>query len=332
MEELLSFGLLASSAATGAGVTNWEFFSPTGPRTSLLAFGGGTAVAHRDVSSQAVTAYSTALTTSLTAGGTAGAYRDITYANGIWHIAGTPNTHRIVFSTNGSTWGTALNLTSQTGDTNYTVGYGNGLWLSPVSGDNDVYTSASGTAFTLQSNVLASGQWTDVTWNGSVYGVYNSDSNYGQSAGGGTAYYTSTNGTTWTARTLPATPQSQVTAGSGVVMYVASGGVVYTSASGTAFSIAGTAPAALRLTGYRTLLEYGSGVWVYAGRQTGVGTVVLSYYSTNNGSTWGTATFSTPLTQNNYDLAFNSADNSFYMIADNSGTSSTDVYKASVTS
>lgn len=322
---MLNFGLIASSAASGAGVTNWELFSPTGARMSYLAFGGGTAAGFRSTGGNALITYSTAITSSITAGGTITPEQDINFANGYWHTSGDLDTHRIAFSTNGSTWATALNVTGQTGDTIRTVGYGNGLWLAPVSEDNDVYTSSNGTAFTLQSNVLASGQWTDVTWNGSVYGVYNSSNNI---MGGGTAYYTSTNGTTWTARTLPAIPTSQVVAGSGVVMYAA-GSVIYTSASGTAFAVAGTAPISLYNTNNsRSLIEFGAGVWVYAGRNLGGGTV-LSYYSTNNGGTWATATFSTPLTQTNYDLAFNSVDNSFYMVADNGTT--TNVYKASVT-
>lgn len=325
---MLSFGIISSSAATNAGVTNWELFNPTGARIELLAFGGGTAVGLTTSGASAVTAYSTAITSSITAGASINTFRDVNFANGIWHIPGQLNSHIINYSTNGSTWATALSLGGQTGDTNYTVGYGNGLWLSPVSGDNDVYTSTSGTAFTLQSGVLATGQWTDVTWNGSVYGVYNSSS--GQTSGG-TAYYTSTNGTTWTARTLPAAPLSQVTAGSNVVMFVAGGGVVYTSTSGTAFSIAGTAPNSLwNSSNSRSLLEYGSGVWVYAGKRAAPNNgTVISYYSTNNGATWATATFSSPITSDDYDLAFNSANNSFFMIE---AASPTRVYKASVTS
>lgn len=306
---------------------NWTLFSPTGARVSYLAFGGGTAVGYRVSTGTALTASSTAVTTSITAGGTVTPDYDISFGNGIWHIPGDADTHRIAYSTNGSSWATALNVTAQTGDLIRTVGYGNGLWIAPVSGDNDVYTSTSGTAFTIQNSVLASGQWTDATWNGSVYGVYNSSNFLG---GGGTAYYTSTNGTTWTARTLPATPTSQVTAGSGVVMYVASGGVVYTSSSGTAFAIAGTAPNSLyNLSNSKSLLEFGAGVWVYAGKRLppNDGTA-LSYYSSDNGATWSTATFSSPITSNSYDLAFNSTDSAFYMVTDNGAT--TDVYKASV--
>lgn len=323
---LLSFGIIASSASTQAGLTNWDSFFPTGDDYATLGFGNGTAVIQR--SGGGPLGYSTDLTASITTGGSV-TTRDngITFNGGVWHIpGGVTDTHRIAFSTNGTSWGTALNVTAQTGDDIRAISYSGSLWVAPVYNDNDVYTSTSGTAFTLQSGVLASSTWNESTWNSSVFGVYLSSR---RGATASTSYYTSTNGTTWTSRTLPAAPVSQVTAGSGVVMYVASGGVVYTSASGTAFAIAGTAPFALTDANSVSKLGYGSGIWVYAGKRLAPNNgTALSFYSADNGASWSTATFSTPITANNFDLAFDAVGNDFYMIAD--GGTVTNVYRASV--
>ena len=183
--------------------------------------------------------------------------------------------------------------------------------MAPRFNDNDVFTSTNGTAFTLQSSVLATGDWRFSSWNSSVFGVYSL---------GGTSYYTSTDGTTWTARTLPSGPRSEVVAdSSGLVGYFGASGVFYTSTDGTAFSVAGTAPASLGGGGFNEVvrLAYGGGAWLVADN---IGGTVQTYYSQNNGASWATATFATAETaaDGSFNLAYDSS--TFYLVADAGST------------
>lgn len=317
---MLSFGIISSSTASGGGVTDWAKYSPTGTDYQTIIFGGGTAVGFKASGGGTSSYYASNVETALTDVGATTANADLFYENGAFYQVGAVNFRRIIRSTTGTSWSTVLNV-SATGDNIYGLAFGGGVFVAPVYTDNDVYTSTSGTAWTEQVGVLAAGNWTDATWNLSVFGVYQSART--GLGGATTAYYTSTNGTTWTARTLPSTPASNVIAGSAVVMYLNPGGVAYTSSSGTAFALAGTA--GVSGTKY---LAYGSGVWVALGASGGL---FQARYSNDNGVTWGTAPFLTGGTaSSNYDLAYNSANNSFYIINDAGSTS--DIYKASVVS
>lgn len=312
---MLSFGIISSSAASSAGLTSWSQFAPTGRDYRSIAFApSGTAAGFTGDSGGSVIAYyasnvETALSSavSLTPASTA-----ISYVNDAFYGLAAGNRRFIRRSTTGTSWTTVLNI-AQTGDVINAIAYGNGLYVAPVANDNDVYTSTDGVTWTEKSSVIASSNWTEATWNGSVYGVYVSAS---------TSYYTSTNGTTWTSRTLPATRVSGVAWDeNNTLMYLALGGVCYTSTTGTSWSIAGTA-------GITGRLRYGAGLWVVFNESGGLFT---SRYSGDNGATWGTTTFATGGTAGvAYDMAFNPANNSFYII--NDAGSTTDIYKATVTS
>lgn len=319
---MLSFGIISSSVASGGGITDWAKYSPTGADYQTLAFGNGTAVGFKASGGGGTSSYyASNVEIALTDVGATTANADVFFENGAFYQVGALNFRRIIRSTTGTSWTSVLN-TSATGDNIYGLAYGGGVFVAPVYADNDVYTSTTGTAWTEQAGVLAGGNWTDATWNGSVFGVYQSSKT--QLGGATTSYYTSTNGTTWTSRTLPATPSSNVVAGSGVVMYF-SGSVAYTSSSGTAFAAAGT-PSGLGSTPRN--LAYGSGIWAILGESGGL---LAARYSNDNGVTWGTAPFLSGGTAGgSYDLAYNSANNSFYIINDAGSTS--DIYKASVTS
>lgn len=320
---MLNFGIVASGAATTAGLGNWDLYTPTtgGVLYEDIVFGNGTAVFGSDNVGE--TGYSTTPTTSITAGGTAGTEGQMFFEGGkFYRVDRLTGAHRLAYSDNGISWASAINVSSQTGDAIYSIAHGSGVWVAPVFGDNDVYTSTNGTAFTLQSGVLASANWNNSTWNGTVFGVYVGTK---PGATGSTSYYTSTNGTTWTARTLPAAPLGEVKFGGDRVMYVAAAGVIYTSTSGTAFSVAGTVTTANLNTDPTRLLAYGSGVWVYGGNAL-TGGQIHTYYSTTNGATWATATFPTE-TDVDRNIAFDGV-NAFYVAVDKG--SSTNLYKAVV--
>lgn len=293
-----------------------------------LTFINGTAVLNRGDNLTAVSNwYSSDLWTGVTAGGDSiNTTYGITAANGAVIKFGRFSAGTVAIARSldgGQTWGTQLN-TASTGDYLIAGAYGNvggtARWVTPVAGDNDVYLSTNnGSSWTIQSNVLGgtARTWCAATRFGSAFAVFRD----------GTDYYTSETGVTWTLRTLPVAPGHEsfrnFVAGSAEVMFTVNlgGGTVstYTSTDLVNWTTTGTVVFSQPITSGLLNLAFGNGYWlISAGRESGGDDYQFAAYSASAGTAWtqsvvntGTVTNMQPLR----DVAYNSTDGGFYMIA-----------------
>jgi hypothetical protein len=223
-------------------------------------------------------------------------------------------------SDGGATWATALNVT-RSGDRIETVAYadvsGTARWIAPVFGDNDVYLSTdNGATFAEQSNVLGgtARDWIAATRMGSAFAVFNRDV---------TAYYTSEIGTSWTLRTLPATPALSdgraFASSADATMFMSAGSVVYTTSDLVSWTNVGTVSTGGTAWDGPTGLAFGNSNWVLSLADAGTNKFAI-WYSTNNGSSWSESTLTNNDAGEILDLAFNSSDNAFYIVGKNGPT------------
>jgi hypothetical protein len=350
-ETLVSnLGILASSIrVAGPAFDTFEFFPnvSTTRQYTKLAFLNGTAVLGLSgvaSSGGTGTGYASDITSSITTGTSTvnSPYGPLSYNNVAMRM-GSASSGRVTImrSTNGTTWATALNAAS-TGDYLTTIAYGNvggtSIWISPVAGDNDVYRSTNnGETFTLQSNVLITGAWQISTRMGSAFAVF---------AEGVSTYYTSQDGLTWTARTLPTRWATRLgnedqptkfiaSSEDTTVIYDADPGsigaplMMYTNdlvTWGTVLTPAGTS---VSQTGFReepAALTYGNGNFVFVLNATGT----VAAYKSTNGSAWTQMTVnSSAIVDGRYlDVSYDSVTDGFYIVGGSELNANTDVWRA----
>ena len=318
---MLSLGIIASSFQVAAGLSSFATGGTIPGTINSLAYVNGTAVLDQAGTGSR---YSDALFASTTLGGATIDTPNLSWgANGVVLKTGRNGSGTVTIartSDGGQTWATALNVT-RAGDRIETVTYadvsGTARWIAPVHGDNDVYLSTdNGASFAEQSNVLGgtARDWIASTRMGSAFAVFNSNV---------TAYYTSEIGTTWTLRTLPTTPSSNdgraFASSNDVTMYMSAGSVVYTTNDLVSWTLQGTVGVGAITWDAPTSLTYGNGNWVLALGDGGSNQIGI-WYSSNNGSSWSTATVQGSASASEIrDAAFNSADNGFYVIGRGGG-------------
>lgn len=323
---MLSLGIIASSFQVAAGLSSFATGGTIPGTINSLAYVNGTAVLDQAGTGSR---YASDLFTTTTLGGATIDTPNRSWgANGVVlktgrDAAGTVTIART--SDGGQTWATALNATLA-GDRIETVAYGDvsgtARWIAPVTGDNDVYLSTdNGATFAAQSNVLGgtARNWISSTRMGSAFAVFNSDV---------TAYYTSEIGTTWTLRTLPATPGNSdgraFASSADTTMFMAAvantgGSVVYTTSDLINWTLQGTVGVGAVTWDAPTSLTYGNGNWVLALGDAGSSQIGI-WYSSNNGTSWSTASVQGSASASQIlDAAFNSSDNGFYVLGRGGG-------------
>jgi len=242
--------LTVNNVASGA-VVNWTW-TGTGIGGLYLAI----------PSSGTTTMYSTNGTTWAAAGGTvalaSASWTSLTYGNGRW-----------VAVSNGTATSTTTDALTFTAGTitsgNWTsVCYGNSTFIAVASGTSTAAISASGTAWTY-ATLPSSTTWTGVAygaWGGSTspavsptYGIF-----VAVASGGTVAASSIDGGSTWVARTLPASATwSSVTFGNGRFVAIASGSKI------TAYSKDGItwvqSPTGMPVSQTWAHVEYGQGLF-----------------------------------------------------------------------
>lgn len=316
---MLSFGIIASSFQEAAGLTSFATAGTVPGTINSLAFVNGTGVVDQAGTGSR---YSTDAFLSTTLGGATIDTPNRSWgANGVVLKAGRNASGTVTIARTadgGQTWATALNVT-RTGDRIETVAYANvsgtARWIAPVYGDNDLYLSTNnGSSFSEQSNVLATENWIASTRMGSAFGVF---------AAGDAAYYTSEIGTTWTLRTLPVAPDTDdgraFASSADTTMFISAGSICYVTSDLVNWTLQGTVPVGTVTWDAPTGLAYGNGNWVLT-LADGGSNQIGAWYSTNNGTSWSTATMaSSGSAETMIDIAFNDTDNSFYIIGELSG-------------
>lgn len=318
---MLNLGIIASSFQTAAGLTSFATAGTIPGTVNSLAFVNGTGVVDQAGTGSR---YSTDAFLSTTLGGATIDTPNLSWgANGVVLKTGRDAVGTVTIartSDGGQTWATALNVT-RAGDRIETVAYaevsGTARWIAPVYGDNDVYLSTNnGSSFTEQANVLGgtARDWVAATRMGTAFAVFNRNV---------TAYYTSEIGTTWTLRTLPATPALSdgraFASSADTTMFMQGGSVVYTTSDLISWTLVGTVSTGGTSWDGPTGLAYGNGNWVLALADGGTNKMAI-WYSTNNGTTWDESTLANNDASEILDLAFNDSDNAFYVIAKNGPT------------
>ncbi len=216
----------------------------------------------------------------------AGLWRAIAHngSNRYVMVGGDGSTGLASYSSNGISW--TAGTMPVGGDGPYAVAFGSGLWVAPYSGSNDVATSSDGITFSFQSNVLpATRDWRAIAFGNGTFVIVDSS--------GTTGAATSTNGTTWTSRTLSASAEwSSVAFGTiGATNYfVAVSGITgnsnagsYSTDNGATWS-ASTLPSSTRWSS----VAFGNGRFVAVSGNSGT-TSTAAAYSTN-GTTWTSST------------------------------------------
>jgi hypothetical protein len=205
--------------------------------------------------SSTTTTYYSSNGTSWSAGGTlpvgftgVGA---IGYGDGTWIAVedATSNNRTAISTDGGQTWTAGGNLTVS--EFWVDIHYGNGRWIAINSTNGTAYSTDNGTSWVAMTG-LPSANWKEVTYGKGVWVAIASN-----------AVVSSTNGTTWTTRTLPgtATNWNSVTYGNNIFVAVAedtAGTNVYAySLNGTTWT-AGTLPSSV----YWNAVSYGQGVFL----------------------------------------------------------------------
>ena len=320
---MLSLGIIASSFQVSAGLSSFATGGTIPGTINSLAYVNGTAVLDQAGTGSR---YASDLFTSTTLGGATIDTPNRSWgANGVVlktgrNAAGTVTIART--SDGGATWATALNVT-RSGDRIETVAYadvsGTARWIAPVHGDNDVYLSTdNGASFAEESNVLGgtARNWVAATRMGSAFAVFNSNV---------TAYYTSEIGTSWTLRTLPESASSSdgraFASSADTTMFMSEGSVCYVTSDLVSWTNVGTVPVGNFNWDSPTTLAYGNGNWVLAlGDTAGANERIGVWYSSNNGSSWAESTVQGSASASQVeDIAFNDADNGFYIIGSLAG-------------
>jgi hypothetical protein len=320
---VLSLGIIASSFRTAGGLATFATAGTVPGTVNSLAFVNGTGVVDQAGTGSR---YSTDAFTSTTLGGATIDTPNLSWgANGVVLKTGRDTGGTVTIartSDGGQTWATALNVT-RSPDRIETVAYadvsGTARWIAPVHNDNDVYLSTdNGASFAEQSNVLGgtARTWIAATRMGSAFAVFNAAV---------TAYYTSEIGTSWTLRTLPATPSSSdgraFASSADTTMFMSAGSVVYTTSDLVSWTLVGTVPVGNFSWDTPTTLAHGNGNWVLAlGDTAGANERIGVWYSSNNGSSWAESTVQGSASASQVeDIAFNDADNGFYIIGSRAG-------------
>lgn len=216
----------------------------------------------------------------------AGLWRAIAHngSNRYVMVGGDGSTGLASYSTNGTSW--IAGTMPIGGDGPYSIAFGNSVWVAPYSGSNDVATSSDGITFTFQSNVLpATRDWRAIAFGNGTFVIVDSS--------GTTGAATSTNGTTWTSRTMSASAEwSSVAFGtiSGTNYFVAVSGITgnsnvgsYSTNNGATWT-ASTLPSSNRWSS----VAFGNGRFVAVSGNAGT-TSTAAAYSTN-GTTWTSST------------------------------------------
>ena len=320
---MLSLGIIASSFQVSAGLSSFATGGTIPGTINSLAYVNGTAVLDQAGTGSR---YASDLFTTTTLGGATIDTPNRSWgANGVVLKTGRDTGGTVTIartSDGGQTWATALNVT-RSPDRIETVAYadvsGTARWIAPVHNDNDVYLSTdNGASFAEQSNVLGgtARTWIAATRMGSAFAVFNAAV---------TAYYTSEIGTSWTLRTLPATPSSSdgraFASSADTTMFMSAGSVVYTTSDLVSWTLVGTVPVGNFDWDTPTTLAHGNGNWVLALGDDQAGNQRMGvWYSSNNGSSWAESSVqgSASATQVE-DIAFNDSDNGFYVIGRGGG-------------
>jgi len=188
------------------------------------------------------------------------------------------------YSTNGGT--TWLAGTIPTGsDEAGGVAYGGGVWVVPYLGANDVATSSDGITFTFQSNVLTvTRNWKAIAYGNGTFVIVGDSSSV-------TQY--STNGTAWSAGTLPSTDEwTAIAYGNigGTNYFVAvSGSTANSTAAASSTDNGATFTARTLPTSTRwSSVTFGNSRFVAVAGNSGTTTTSAAY--STNGTTWSAAT------------------------------------------
>ena len=319
---MLSLGIIASSFRTAGGLATFATAGTVPGTVNSLAFVNGTGVVDQAGTGSR---YSTDAFTSTTLGGATIDTPNLSWgANGVVLKTGRDTGGTVTIartSDGGATWATALNVT-RSGDRIETVAYGNvsgtARWIAPVFGDNDVYLSTdNGATFAEQSNVLGgtARDWIAATRMGSAFAVFNRNV---------TAYYTSEIGTSWTLRTLPATPALSdgraFASSADTTMFMSDGSVCYVTSDLVSWTLQGTVNLGTAVSyNSDTKIAYGNNTWVLARASTG-DNEMGAWASTNNGTTWSQVTVASSASASDVlDMAFSDSDNGFYIIGRGGG-------------
>jgi len=180
---------------------------------------------------------------------------EVAYGNGTYVVVGRDVPFPVAKSTDGSTW------TSASGDTSFnynfsSIAYGGGLFVGMLQSQSNAsylvnyFTSSDGASWTTRSmpynsaNLIRVSAVTDIAYGNGVFVATVTSKNLDNSSNVLTQYLTSTDGLTWTIRTLPSSGwYASVAFGAGVFVLLpqatassATTNVAYTSADGISWT------------------------------------------------------------------------------------------------
>lgn len=180
---------------------------------------------------------------------------EVSYGNGTYVVVGKDVPFPVAKSTDGSTW------TSASGDTSFnynfsSIAYGGGLFVGMLQSQSNAsylvnyFTSSDGASWTMRSmpynsaNLIRVSAVTDIAYGNGVFVATVTSKNLDNGSNVLTQYLTSTDGLTWTIRTLPSSGwYASVAFGAGVFVLLpqatasaATTNVAYTSADGISWT------------------------------------------------------------------------------------------------